>query len=113
MILTKIFGNFIKKSWFLAKKSPFLTKIGNFWQFLPQKWDFYAKNDIFWSNNMKNRLFMCSIHTKSTYLIIFGLIIDYLTEIQNFMILKHDFGTIQEHEYHPIFDKNDNFGCRL
>ena len=43
----------------------------------------------------------------------FGLIIDYLTEIQNFIILKHDFGTIQEHEFHPIFDKNDNIGCRL
>jgi len=69
---------------------------------------------IFFGQIMSKIDFLCVLFIRDQLILsFFGLIIDYLTEIQNFMILKHDFGTIQEHEFHPIFDKNDNFGCRI
>ena len=69
---------------------------------------------IFFGQIMSKIDFLCVLFIRDQLILSFlGLIIDYLTEIQNIMILKHDFGTIQEHEFHPIFDKNDNLGCRI
>ena len=69
---------------------------------------------IFFGQIMSKIDFLCVLFIRDQLILsFFGLIIDYLTESQNFMIIKHGFGTIQELEVHPIFDKNDNFGCRL
>ena len=81
--------------------------------FLPENVIFMQKIILF-GQIMSKIVFLSVLFTPDQLILsFFGLIIDYSTEIKNFMILKHDFGTIQEHEFHPIFDENENFGFRI